>query len=550
MRLSHSFAAYLCITTGALARDFCTASQKCWPSHQVWSGFNASVGGRLVAPRPPAWPCHDPNYDEAACQIVQANWNNSFWRANQTGAMQDPIWESPGCGISTPRNVSCEQGFVPTYAIEAESPQDVSRAVKFAGKHRLRLVVKNTGHDYAEGSFSIWTHRLKGMNFTDSFVPVGCSKNARGVSAVTLGAAEQWRDVYQAADQRNLTIVGGAANSVGAAGGWVQGGGHSPLGSLYGMGVDNVLQYVVVKADGAIVTANSCQNKDLFWALRGGGGGTWGVTLDVTYKTHPALDQIVGMGITMNFTSPEKFTSMAENFLESFPDMSDQGIRGYAVWIARITFSIVVFHPNSPSVEHTNRTLAPIWDWLENNTDTQAFSFGNVHPTFFDMFKFWIATDVSIGMPTWIGSRLVSRKAMKSRPKDLAKLVLTDGRYIAPSMLLVGGGAVSKADPDSTSLNPRWRDDALISWNFGNNWEENTPIETIDNIKRMTTNFTQALGELAGLDHAGYFNEADPQEPRWKKAFFGQHYDRLLKIKNKVDPTGLFTCNRCVGYES
>lgn len=78
---------------------------------------------------------------------------------------------------------------------------------------------------------------------------------------MTLGAAEQWygtyflcdwlyiilivmlslSDVYKAADKHNVVVVGGAARSVGAAGGWVQGGGHSPLGGMYGMGVDSKL---------------------------------------------------------------------------------------------------------------------------------------------------------------------------------------------------------------------------------------------------------------------------------------------------------------------
>lgn len=223
-----------------LASSLCTASQKCWPSPFTWSAFNASINGHLVAPRPPAWPCHDPNYDEAACEVVKAQWFDPFWRANQTGAMQDPVWESPDCGISSPRNVTCKQGFVPTYAVVAHEASDVSKAVAFAGQHNLRLVVKNTGHDYlgrssAAGSLSIWLHQLKGMNFTDSFTAAGCSGRTSGVPAVTLGAAEQWLDVYQAANERNITIVGGAARSVGAAGGWVQGGGHGLLGGLYGL---------------------------------------------------------------------------------------------------------------------------------------------------------------------------------------------------------------------------------------------------------------------------------------------------------------------------
>jgi hypothetical protein len=148
MRLAKSFLlAVALISSRVSSRNLCTASQKCWPSSDVWSSFNASISGHLVAPRPPAWPCHDPYYDEAGCTEAKANWNSSFWRANQTGAMQDTLWESPGCDIDTPRNVTCEQGFVPTYSVVAHDSSDVSKAVSFAAKHKLRLVVKNTGHD-------------------------------------------------------------------------------------------------------------------------------------------------------------------------------------------------------------------------------------------------------------------------------------------------------------------------------------------------------------------------------------------------------------------
>jgi FAD/FMN-containing dehydrogenase len=61
--------------------------------------------------------------------------------------MQSLVWESTACGIDTPRNVSCEQGMVPTYAVVAENEADVSKAIKFAKKHDIKLVVKNTGHD-------------------------------------------------------------------------------------------------------------------------------------------------------------------------------------------------------------------------------------------------------------------------------------------------------------------------------------------------------------------------------------------------------------------
>lgn len=67
-------------------------------------------------------------------------------------------------------------------------------------------------------------------------------------------------------------VVGGEGLTVGYSGGYLQGGGHSPLSSILGMGADHVLEYQVVTGDGRFVTASSSQNSDLFWALRGGGG--------------------------------------------------------------------------------------------------------------------------------------------------------------------------------------------------------------------------------------------------------------------------------------
>lgn len=71
---------------------------------------------------------------------------------------------------------------------------------------------------------------------------------------------------------------------MGFSGGYIQGGGHSPLSTIHGMGADNVLQFTVVTADGKFITADAVTNADLFWALRGGGGSTWGVAVSVTGK--------------------------------------------------------------------------------------------------------------------------------------------------------------------------------------------------------------------------------------------------------------------------
>ncbi|CAE6488987.1 unnamed protein product [Rhizoctonia solani] len=534
---------------GVLAAKHCTASDSCWPPFHVWSSFNSSIDGRLVAPHPSAWVCHDPNYDDTACNHVKANWNDSFWRANQAGAMQNSVWDSPDCRPDTPRSVPCDQAFVPVYAVDVRSDEHVTKAVKFAGKYNLKLVVKNTGHDFlgrssGEGSFSIWTRNLKGINFTDSFMGTGCAEMAAAESAVTIGAAEQWVDVYAAANNHNVTVVGEAYPTVGAAGGWIHGGGHSPLSVLYGLGVDNALQFRIVKPDGSIVTANKCQNQDLFWALRGGGGSTWGVTLDVTYKTHnPVHISVISMSIDPG--SLDKLSKFSESLFLALPNITDQGLRGYGAWEPPHIFSMLWIHPNSSSLHSTNTTLRVIYDWVEANSGTQIQLKASTHSNFYEMYTNY-TLQAEARSSFWIGSRLVSRDAFAANSQKLARYITGKGRTFWASFNLVGGGAVSEIDPESTGLNPQWRKDALMSWEFSGSWSLNASDEEIQQLKTNTTQIVQEFGKIAGLADAAYFNEADPFEPQWKNSFFGDHYDRLLEIKQQVDPKGLFTCNRCV----
>ncbi|KDN37518.1 hypothetical protein RSAG8_10117, partial [Rhizoctonia solani AG-8 WAC10335] len=465
--------------------------------------------------------------------------------------MQNSVWDSPECRIDAPRGVPCDQAFVPIYSVDARNDDHVTKAVKFADNHNLRLVVKNTGHDFlgrssGEGSFSIWTHNLKGINFNDSFAGVGCS----GTSvepAVTIGAAELWVDVYKAANDHNVTVVGGAYPSVGAAGGWLQGGGHSPLSGLHGLGVDNVLQFRIVNPNGLIVAANKCQNQDLFWALRGGGGNTWGVALDVTYKTHlPIHVSVIAMSIDPG--SFDRLSKFSELLFLALPNITDQGLRGYGSWEPPHLFSMLWMHPNSSSIQSTNNTLRAIYDWVDANNGTRVQLKASTHSNFYDMFTNY-APEAEARSSFWIGARLVSRDAFATNSQKLAQYITGKGRTFWASFNLVGGGAVSKADPESTGLNPQWRKDALMSWEFSGSWPLNASSEEIEQIKENTTQVVQDFGKIAGLDDAAYSNEADPLEPQWKKAFWGTHYDRLQEIKRQIDPKGLFTCNRCVGSD-
>jgi FAD/FMN-containing dehydrogenase len=93
-----------------------------------------------------------------------------------------------------------------------------------------------------------------------------------------------------------LILVQYVADSVGTvkpAGGFGQTAGHAPLSSSYGLGADNILEFKVVTAGGKYIAVNANTNKQLFDAMRGGGGGTFGIVIEATFKAHKTPKIIV-----------------------------------------------------------------------------------------------------------------------------------------------------------------------------------------------------------------------------------------------------------------
>jgi hypothetical protein len=83
-------------------------------------------------------------------------------------------------------------------------------------------------------------------------------------------------------------LVGGAFGTV-SVGGYISNGGHGGLSAKYGLGADQVLEIDLVTPQGEIITANECQNTDYFWAMRGGGGSTYGVVVNFVLKGIPTV---------------------------------------------------------------------------------------------------------------------------------------------------------------------------------------------------------------------------------------------------------------------
>ncbi|KAM6494428.1 hypothetical protein JOM56_010789 [Amanita muscaria] len=536
----------------------CLSFQSCWPSASEFSQLASQLSKPLIKPTPPASACYPPSNSSSNCSDVLSHLSDASWRSDLPGSMQMLNFESftfpngtiDACYYNTSLGFPCEQGNIPVLGVDARNVGDIQATVKFAKEHNLRLVIKNTGHDFlgrsaARGGFMLWTHNLKNITFDAHFVPEG-TPVSQTYQAITLGAGVQWNGAYKAVNDSGRFMVGGLSGggSVGAAGGWILGGGHGALSPKYGLGVDNAIQFAVVLASGEYVIANAYKNAYLFWALRGGGGGTYGVVVTVTYRTYEILP-LTALKLDANFSSPQIAQDVVTDYLKLLPRLSDAGWGGYSVW-SNTSFSIIYFAPNV-SLPDANATITPFLNRTKSiitNPQDIDFEIGAVD-SFYELYTISFNVPSGAGGLLELTSRLMSRSIVKEDPEKVARLTLAvDGL----SLSFVAGGAVSQVDPDATGLNPAWRD-ALGVLTGGASWDEGTSATEINRLRQAALAQLNDYLDKVSPDSGTYFNEASLYEKDPKKTFFGAHYTRLKAIKQLYGADDLFLVAEGVGSD-
>ena len=306
----------------------CFPGDKCWPTPSEWNAFNQSLGGRLIATTPIASPCHDDSFgsfDAQKCADLQSTWFFPETHLVTSSSVMAPYFTNNSCNAFLPQSAGCKLGNYVSYAVNASDATDFRKTIAFVQAYNIRMTVRNTGHDYngkatGAGAVAIWTHHMKDMRIFDYKSSTYTGK------AMRMGAGVQVVDAYQYAQKRGYVVVGGNCPTVGIAGGYTQGGGHSPLSSKFGMAADQALEWEVVTATGKHLIASPSQNADLYWALSGGGGGTYGVVVSLTVKVHPDL---MTSAANLTFTSigiqKESFWNVVQTFQESLPSIVDAG---------------------------------------------------------------------------------------------------------------------------------------------------------------------------------------------------------------------------------
>src|SRR5580658_4014718 len=283
-----------------------------WPSKTAWKRLNDAVDGNLIPVEFPLEACIK-DVDAAGCKSLIANINNPYYIGEQPGITQTLGWVD--AWFTKPS----------VFAVAAKDAKHVAAAINFARENDLRLVVKGGGHSYqgtsnAPDSLLIWTRHMNDIAMYDAFVPSGCEHKMQPQPAVTFGTGIIGMQAYDAVTTKaGKYIQGGGCLTVGLAG-LIQGGGFGSYSKRYGTGAGSLLEAEVVTADGQIRIANACTNPDLFWALKGGGGGTFGVVSRMTARAHELPEFFGAANITIKASSDDAYRGLIRNIVAFYRD--------------------------------------------------------------------------------------------------------------------------------------------------------------------------------------------------------------------------------------
>jgi FAD/FMN-containing dehydrogenase len=544
-----------------------------------WQALRDQVGERLIQVQAPLASCMAGG-GGAACSAALKSLQNPFFNEDDPGATQTNGWLDAWTPAVSP------------YAVAAESAQDIAAAVNFARDNKIKLAVKGTGHDYlgrsnAADSLLVWTHRMRKVTTHDAFRIAGGPANDPGIPAISVEAGARWLEAYVAATAAGRYVQGGGCTSVGAAGGFIQGGGFGSFSKRYGTGAAGVLEMEVVTADGLIVVANDAQNQDLFWALRGGGGGTFGVVTRVTLRSHPIPERVGALLGRITARSDAAFRDLVVRLLRFYETMLNNEHWGEKFVIKgdnSVDFAMTTL---DLTAEQARVIWKPFLDWLASQPDefTQRLTFPVIPFKYLWDAAWWgqnvsanIVLDPRPGQPKtqfwWAGNQgevsafirsYQSRWLPVSMLSDAAAPALADTLIAASKqwgITLQFNKGLSGAPPEATarerqtSVNPVALDAAclIIVASNENGVYPGLPGHepNMAQAKAMAERIGRAMKIIrdATPGSGAYANEADYFEPDWQRSFWGENYARLLAIKKRVDPDNLFRVHHGIGSES
>ena len=395
-------------------------------------------------------------------------------------------------------------GRKPIAVAKVSSAEDVQACLD-ATAGRVSLAARSGGHSYAgysnpEGGFIIDVGAL--------------SKIEVKGNQVVIGAGAKLKDVYAALAKSGRSLPAGSCPSVGIAG-LTLGGGIGVLSRKYGLTCDHLVSAQVVTADAKLRTASETDEPDLFWALRGGGGGNFGIVTSFTFDTDPAPNVTV---FSLRFPAaaaadvltawqqwvPAMVPELWSNLVLSGGSTVQCRVGGCYVGGASGLNTLLNNLVANAGATPTSRTVRS----LDYAGAMKYFSGSEARQTF------------------------VASSRMITAPVDAAKVTgLMTGRAGMDLLIDSLGGAVGSRGKGDTAF---WHRDALASVQI-------YAPATAKNADDVTNSVGEVVAGLAAAGAGGgYVNYIDPALPDWMKSYYGDNVARLKQVALAVDPHNVF----------
>lgn len=419
----------------------------------------------------------------------------------------------------------------PGLIIRCSGVADVQAGVDFARENKLLVAVRGGGHNVS-GSGSCDGGLLIDLSLMRAVHVDSRAQTARVQGGATLGDVDRETQVF------GLAVPGGNVSTTGVAG-LTLGGGMGNLRRKHGLAIDNLLSVDIVTADGRARTASAEENPELFWGVRGG-GGNFGVVTSFEFRAHPlgpevalcmplyAVDEsnaadLVRAWYAFMETAPDEISSLGVFWsvprVEGFPE-EHQGRR--------------VFIPQSiycGDAEEGMRAMQPL-----RELGMPILDLSGVMP--------WTAMQAALDPFVPKGERQYYFKSSYLKAMDGATIDALAPRAVAPPaepVLIVlwhQGGAMHRVGPTDTAF-PNRHDPILFSVDCI--WDD--PAQN-DEVIAWARAYLRDMAPHSPGGHYVNFSGLGEEGQELVKRAYGDNHERLVALKNDVDPTNLFRLNQ------
>jgi FAD/FMN-containing dehydrogenase len=461
--------AFLRAAAGALAAGAVFGSVRATadPNTSGWGGLSAAIGGQVLRPDGGA-------QFATAKQVFNTNYD----------------------------------GSTPAAVVTVTSAADVQKAMAFAAAHNLKVAPRSGGHSYVGASTA------NGIMVLDLRQLPGDINYDAATGYVTVTPATSLYALHQALAAAGRGIPTGTCPSVGTAG-HALGGGLGAQSRHAGLMCDALASASVVLPGGQAVTASTTNNPDLLWALRGGGGGNFGVTTSLTFATFPTGDVDV---VNLNFP-PQSFAQVLlgwQNWLRT-ADRNSWALADSTTDALGTHCRIMATCPAGSGSSVAGAITSAV-GMQPTGTENHTFNY-------LDLVRYLAVGNLNPSPLAYVGGSDVFPTITAAAAQGIASAVDAFPRGAGRMLAIMHAldGALATVAPGATAF-PWRRQSALVQWY----------VETSGSPSTATSWLNTAHQAVQPYSVGGYVNYLEANQPASR--YFGANLSRLTATRQKYDP--------------